>query len=438
MSYGFVHQWHVETGKELQTIPIPKETSRLTYMALSADGTKAAMGFMDSTVRLWDMANRTQLRIFKGHTAWIRNLMFSPDGRTLASSSADGTTLLWDITPAILSPTVVSLSPAKVQSPAIGEHLTLSLDITEGQDVAGYQATINYDPTALRYVDSTNGNYLSANRFTAPTVVDGNTIRLAATVFGERQNGNGTLATITFEVLAQNSSTISLSDVLLTDSLGGSTAPQIVGTEILESFVQPEDVNGDGVVDISDLTYVAANLGNRGANPADVNGDGIVNIVDLALVAAAIDNNNNEAAPTLLSNLPSRDQVQSWIQELKSIVRRDLRASPDILRGITSLENLLAYLTPKQTVLLPNYPNPFNPETWIPYQLASAADVSITIYTSEGKLVRQLNIGHQTFGIHQVHWDGNNDYGEKVASGIYFYTLTAGDFSATRKMSIMK
>ena len=84
------------------------------------------------------------------HSVSIDNVAFiSSDGRTLVSSGADGTTLLWDITPTIPSPTVVKLSPAKVQSPAIGEHLTLSLDIAEGQDVAGYQATVTYDSTAL-------------------------------------------------------------------------------------------------------------------------------------------------------------------------------------------------------------------------------------------------------------------------------------------------
>ena len=132
MSYGFINQWNVETGKELLTIPTPSETGRLTYTAFSADGTMAAMGFTDGTVRVWDVANRTQLHVLKGHTVSIDNVAFSSDGRTLASSASDGTTLLWDITPIILSPTVVKLSPAKVQSPAIGEHLTLSLDITEG------------------------------------------------------------------------------------------------------------------------------------------------------------------------------------------------------------------------------------------------------------------------------------------------------------------
>ena len=98
---------------------------------------------------------------------------------------------------------------------------------------------------------------------------------------------------------------------------------------------------------------------------------------------------------------------------------------------------------PDQTLLLTNYPNPFNPETWIPFQLAAPADVSVKIYTVDGKLVRSLALGHLAAGVYQhrsraAYWDGRNAQGEPVASGIYFYTLTAGDFTATRKMLIMK
>ena len=96
-----------------------------------------------------------------------------------------------------------------------------------------------------------------------------------------------------------------------------------------------------------------------------------------------------------------------------------------------------------ETALLPNYPNPFNPETWIPYQLATPTDVRITIYASDGKLVRMLDLGHQPVGVYQsrsqaAYWDGKNSLGESVASGVYFYTLTAGDFTGTRKMLIRK
>ena len=98
---------------------------------------------------------------------------------------------------------------------------------------------------------------------------------------------------------------------------------------------------------------------------------------------------------------------------------------------------------PEKTVLLTNYPNPFNPETWIPYQLSEPVEVTLTIYNMRGVVVRELKLGHQPAGFYQsrsraIHWDGRNMFGEKVATGVYFYTLKAGEFSATRKMLIRK
>ena len=107
------------------------------------------------------------------------------------------------------------------------------------------------------------------------------------------------------------------------------------------------------------------------------------------------------------------------------------------------LEQLLAALTPTETRLLPNYPNPFNPETWIPYRLAEDAFVTLTIYDQTGQVVRTLDVGHRIASDYEsrskaVYWDGRNDVGEQVASGVYFYHLSAGDYSSTRKMVILK
>ena len=98
---------------------------------------------------------------------------------------------------------------------------------------------------------------------------------------------------------------------------------------------------------------------------------------------------------------------------------------------------------PEETALLPNYPNPFNPETWIPYRLAESAEVTLSIYSLNGNRVRTLALGHQPAGFYEsrsraAYWDGRNATGERVASGVYFYTLTAGDFAATGKMLILK
>ena len=115
----------------------------------------------------------------------------------------------------------------------------------------------------------------------------------------------------------------------------------------------------------------------------------------------------------------------------------------DVRRSRVQLPALFLQEIPAKTQLLRNYPNPFNPETWIPYRLAEDAFVTLTIYNGSGQVVRTLDVGRQTASIYEsrskaAYWDGRNEFGETVASGVYFYTLTAGDFSATRKMVILK
>ena len=111
--------------------------------------------------------------------------------------------------------------------------------------------------------------------------------------------------------------------------------------------------------------------------------------------------------------------------------------------AIAMLEAFLSAIRPEATVLLANYPNPFNPETWIPYELATASDVRITIYDMGGVVVRRLELGHQASGYYTsrsraAYWDGRNAVGERVASGIYFYQLQADNTSLVRKMVILK
>ena len=115
----------------------------------------------------------------------------------------------------------------------------------------------------------------------------------------------------------------------------------------------------------------------------------------------------------------------------------------DVKRSRIPLAELVAYEIPAQTELLLNYPNPFNPETWIPYRLAKDAFVTLTIYDQRGRVVRDIAVGHRIAAVYEsrseaIYWDGRTEFGERVASGIYFYTLTAGDYSATRKMVILK
>ena len=115
----------------------------------------------------------------------------------------------------------------------------------------------------------------------------------------------------------------------------------------------------------------------------------------------------------------------------------------DIRNAFLNLDLRVGDVRPQETVLAQNFPNPFNPETWIPYQLSDATEVSIHIYDVSGRLVRSLDLGWQPVGSYMTpssaaYWDGRNAVGERVASGIYFYTLQTSDFAATRRMVILK
>ena len=201
-----------------------------------------------------------------------------------------------------------------------------------------------------------------------------------------------------------------------------------------------EDVNSDGIVNILDLVSVSANFGKTGQSPADVNGDSVVNIIDLVKVAAAM--GAGAAAPPAhphgLEMLTAAD-VRHWLTQAQYANLTDVTFQ----QGILILEQLLAALIPKETLLLPNYPNPFNPETWMPYQLSEPMEVTLRIYAVKGTLIRTLALGYQPAGIYHsrtraAYWDGKNEAGEVVASGVYFYTLSAEYFTSTRKMLIRK
>ena len=169
-----------------------------------------------------------------------------------------------------------------------------------------------------------------------------------------------------------------------------------------------EDVNSDGVIDIADLILVAKQFGRKferlGEDRADINGDLVVDIVDLQLVAEAI------------GITPAAPSIQTVLEQ---------------------------FANPERTGLLPNYPNPFNPETWIPYHLADDTNVEFVIYDLSGTLVRKFDLGHKQAGYYvdrgkALYWDGRNESGELVSSGIYLYHFLTSGHSEMRQMVILK
>lgn len=128
--------------------------------------------------------------------------------------------------------------------------------------------------------------------------------------------------------------------------------------------------------------------------------------------------------------------------KFKSVEFYNADALPLVSIGVGGGANPLTTI-PESTALLQNFPNPFNPDTWIPYRLSKDSDVSIRIYSAAGKLVRTLDIGHRPAGIYTLQdrsarWDGRNEHGEAATSGVYFYTIQAGESTATRKMLMLE
>ena len=341
-----------------------------------------------------ESSKRGQLCNLPGHSGTVYSVAFSPDGKTLASGSWG-----WD-TPSVMFWDVQKRSKLR---------------------------EVNSWGSTKSVAWSPNGQILAAGTYDGKIrLYNPNTGSQIKILTGHSEDVNG---------LAFHSS----GDILAS----GSDDNSVRIWETSDRF----DVTGDGSVNINDLVEVARNYGKTvagGANrKADVDRDGRVDIEDLTLVAKKV--NSAFAAPTLGEQQPdlpfTAQEVQQWIQDAK---KQGVDAE-----GIATLEQILqavlqqAAPAPKETALLANYPNPFNPETWIPYQLAQPAEVTVSIHAADGTLVRTLTLGQLPAGVYQdkdraAYWDGKNEQGESVASGVYFYTLKAGDFSATKKMLIRK
>ncbi len=334
----------------------------------------------------------------------------------------------------------------------VGDTFTINIRAENVFDLAGWQFDIAFDPTMLEAIDMSEGDFLKpggVTTFFQDGRIDNPSGKItglnAARLADRGVSGGGTLLQVRFKAKSGGETELTL----LNFQFGSITGEDIpVGLHkvhiIVEGRLAIGDVNRDGVVSILDLILVARQLWKSVPpnSPVDVNGDGVVDIIDLTLTAQELGDTTARAAPAAVTESidPVQPvQIEEWIKQ----ARLEDDGSIAFRQGIENLQNLLASLIPQETMLHPNYPNPFNPETWIPYQLAESAKVTLRIYDVNGQMVRRLEVGYQPPGKYQsrsraVYWDGRNQRGESVASGLYFYTLTAGEFTATRRMLIGK
>ncbi len=230
---------------------------------------------------------------------------------------------------------------------------------------------------------------------------------------------------------------------------------------VVESGVQtrrPGDVNQDGQIDILDLLIVIAHFGESPPSNAriDANKDGEVNLDDVVWIIQIIEGNQNTAAPvqkhrTVVVSNNMLNRFPSLIETDIALLYSFYLKIEEMQGDSTQIELVKRFLRrllmpgngPMETQLHVNYPNPFNPETWIPYQLAEDAEITIRIYDTTGKVVRTVFSGHQTSGYYinrskAAYWDGRNESGEAVASGVYIYELTTPKTKQTKRLVVLK
>ena len=203
------------------------------------------------------------------------------------------------------------------------------------------------------------------------------------------------------------------------------------------------DINSDGIINIFDLVITAGSFGKTGDDiKGDINRDGTVNIFDLVIVATSF-GKSLVAAPFIVfkTELSTKQKqcISLAIHQLGTTSNRS--DAEEIVLGV--LKSIFLERLPIQTQLLANYPNPFNPETWIPFKLAQDSTVTAQIYDVGGQRIRIIELGHLSAGNYvksnrAIYWDGRTEDGEKVSSGTYFYQIKAGDYTETKKLVVLK
>lgn len=307
---------------------------------------------------------------------------------------------------------------------------------------------VNFNPTIIKIIKVEQAIFanwrprpkdIGESDVWLPVIIDSDKGKATIAISKTRDvgvTGSGVLATITFEAISAGESSIDFQDVLLKNILGEDINFVSRDAKLLVLDFGLYDVNKDGVVDILDFIEM------RPEGKADINGDGVVDILDI--VASMGSGQNLGLWDT------NGDGIVNILDFIK--VQSDLGINPDINNdGVVDILDIVSMLNgaagaPALNLvneLGASFPNPTNPEAWIPFKLADGSDVVVRIYNTSGQLVRTLDLGYRLPGKYTTeataaHWDGKDENGQRISSGVYFYNIKAGNFTATRKLIVLQ
>ena len=403
--FSEIKLWDVATHQEVATLS--KDYSyNMWSVAFSPDGRLLASGGGSyNTVTLWDASTHQPVARLKGHFEDVHPVAFSPDGSLLVSGDYTGTILLWDTTPYKISRIRISPPTAALETGGT-QQFTMSAYNSNGQAVG----ITNIDVTWS--VDGNIGTIDENGLFTATTV------------------GNGTIG-----AALKTDATIATHSEMLTVEAGDPvelTVPQppsqVKAGEEYQFTVSGKDVYGNNVsLQSSDVIWSV------------VDGVGSISTTGIFVSTEA---GNSDIKVTLKADPGITATTQEFTIEASQAVEPGDKLAMS-WSGVKGEYAASAGASPSHFALGQNFPNPFNPETWIPYQLTEGSEVKIWIYGTGGKLIRQLDLGHNPAGFYlnkdkAAYWDGYDDNGNSVASGVYFYQIQAGRFSTMKKLVVLR
>jgi hypothetical protein len=354
---------------------------------------------------------------------------------------------VWTFTTETFPSLVVELKPAN-KSIIKGNMVVADLVAKDVSKLGGFSFDVNFDPTILNVINVNQASFanwrprtkeIGESDIWLPVIVDNTKGKVTLAASKTRDvgiGGTGVLATITFETIGVGESNIDFQNVSLKNILGETMAFALLDARLAVVDFDLFDVNKDGVVDILDF------ISTRPDGKSDVNGDGIVDILDVVALM-----NHEEEIKLWDINGDGIVDINDFIKiEIANGINPDVNGDGvvDILDIVSILNGAKgAPISRLVNELGVSFPNPTNPEAWIPFKLAESNSVVIKLYNTKGQLVRTLDLGYRVPGSYitknmAAYWDGKDENGQHVSSGIYFYNIKAGSFTATKKLIVLE